>query len=55
MIGKASIHCRETKDLLGVIEAPVGDIAHENQNNIEILGIDLVAVFQPLAHQTQNF
>jgi hypothetical protein len=52
VIGQAFIHGREAKDILGIVQTPVADIAHERQNDIEILVIDLISVFQPLADQT---
>jgi hypothetical protein len=55
MIGKPRIHRCEVKDLLGIVETPVSDVAHERQNDIYILPVDVILAFQPLADQTQDF
>jgi hypothetical protein len=55
MTGEPLIHGREAKDFLGVVEAAMRDLAHEGQDNPQILGIDLVVVFHAIADQPQDF
>ena len=55
MVGQASVHGGEPENILRILETAVRDLAHEFQNKLNILTVDIFAVFHPLADQPQDF
>ena len=51
MIGDALIHACKSENFFGIIQASMRNVAHEGQNHLKILSIDVVAAFHPLADE----
>jgi hypothetical protein len=46
------IHRSESKNLFGILQTSMGDIAHESQNDLEILTVDVRLILHSLTDQS---